>query len=137
MKRRRFTTILALGVLLCAVVWADPPPKRGKRRWLVSIVALVAAGAADVHSSYGGYEANPLLRSANGRLEVRGVAIKFGLLGAVAGVEHLIIRKRPEAANTACVSNLAATAALTAVAVRNDRVRAAEELRLRLNGGAP
>lgn len=118
-------------ILVCATAWAQEPPKRTKKRWLVSVAVLLAAGAADVHSSYGGYEANPLLRSADGRLRVRGVGIKFGLLGAVAGVEYLMIRKHPEAAGTAFVSNLAGASALTAIALRNYRVRGAA-----LRGGA-
>ena len=125
---------LALLLILTTAAWAQEAPKRSKKRWLVSVAVLVAAGAADVHSSYGGYEANPLLRSADGRLRVRGVGIKFGLLGAAVGVEYLMIRKHPEAAGTAFVANLAGAAALTAVALRNYRFRGAEALRL--SGGA-
>ncbi len=122
-------------ILMCVAAWAQQPPRRTKKRWLLSVAVFVAAGVADAHSSYGGLEANPLLRSADGRLRARGVGIKFGLLGAVAGAECLIIRKNPEAANTVFVANLAGTAALTAVAVRNYRVWAAERA-LRPSGGA-
>mgnify|MGYP001590095481 CR=1 FL=1 len=121
-------------LLICASVWAQEPPRRTKKRWLLSVAALIAAGAADTHSSYGGYEANPLLRSADGRLRARGVAIKFGLLGGAIATEYLIIRKHPETGDTAFVANLAATSALTAVAVRNYRFRGAEALRP--SGGA-
>jgi len=117
---------LALCLILCySLTWAADPPKRSKKRWVLSVAALVAAGAADVGTSYGGYEGNPLLRSADGRLKVRGVAIKFGLLGAVIGVERLILRKHPEAERTAVVSNLIGAGALTGIAVRNYRLRSA------------
>jgi len=59
-----------------------------KLYWL-SVGALVAGHTLDAVSSYGAGEANPLMRSGNGRLGMRGIAIGGGLIGAVVLAQQL------------------------------------------------
>ena len=65
-----------------------------KSPWGQSIAAFVLASIADSHSSIGMREINPLLRSANGRFQKKGVAMKFG--GVVSGVviPQVLVKKK-------------------------------------------
>ena len=86
-----------------------------------SVAAVTAAQTLDMHSSWGKYEANPLLRSPDGRFGVRGVAVKSSIAVGSLGVQTLILRKWPKARKAAVVINFAAAGAISVVAVRNYR----------------
>ena len=104
--------------LVVALATADAGERmKTLARW--SRIALVAASAADVASSYGHQELNPFLRSRDGRFGVRGVSIKLGVLGAWMLIQRRIGHEEP----TVVWSNFAASAVLGAVAARNWRVR--------------
>ena len=94
-----------------------------RRAWLRSAAPLVAAAALDVASSYGGRELNPLLAGRRGTFDARSAALKFGLTGALLGVEYLILRKHPERARARARLNWIATGITAGVAVRNFAVR--------------
>lgn len=71
-----------------------------KKRWLTpyraSQLALVGAMTADIGSSWGCAEANPILRSADGRFYGRGTAIKVGVTSTGLLLTHLLKRKFPK-----------------------------------------
>jgi hypothetical protein len=98
---------------------ADEPVRRKNRLWKVSLAVLGAVTVADVHSSLGRQEANPLLRSHNGQFSARGVSIKAAIVGTTIGVQYLLLRKNPDAAGAAAYTNFAIAGATGAVAGRN------------------
>lgn len=58
--------------------------------------ALVGAAAADIASSWGCAEANPILRSADGRFGGRGFALKAGFTAGSLVATHLLKKKFPK-----------------------------------------
>ena len=96
---------------------ADPPQHR--TLWSVSIAAMAGAEVADAISTRQGIkagrtEANPLMRS-------DGVLIKTAAVGAVVGVEWLLLRHRSKRA--AVVVNFVSAGALAGIAARNWRIK--------------
>lgn len=71
-----------------------------KRPWLGPLrafeISLIGGVAADSMSSWGCFESNPLLRSADGRFGARGLVIKAGISGGGLLVAHLLHRKFPK-----------------------------------------
>lgn len=59
---------------------------------VVSQVALAGTSATDLASSWGGYEANPLLRGPDGRFGTSGAAAKLGMVAGVIALERLWLR---------------------------------------------
>lgn len=103
---------LALLALLCLPLVAQD------RLYRVSVVTVAAAHVVDAHSSWGGYEANPLLGS--GRFGGRHAAIKAAW---VAG--PLVAQSRMPAKHRRWMTwvNFATAGALMWVAGRNYRVK--------------
>ena len=101
--------------------WSEPrTTSPGSRTvWRASAIALLLATAADAHSSYGRHEANPLLRSRDGRFDNRGIALKGLITGGALGAQWLLFRKHEGAVKVAAISNFAAAATLSSVAIRN------------------
>ncbi len=95
---------------------AQAEEHRHGKLWRVSVAILGAVTIADMQSSVGRMEANPLLSSSDGRFSGRGMALKGVGVGAVVGVQWLLLRKNPKAAPWAAGANFAA-AALTGTAV--------------------
>ena len=135
-------TLCALGALLCFAriargqsLYVDSIPvpnqecqrkaKRvlffGKSNYVVSVAALTAAHVADTHSSWGREELHPLLRSADGRFGVKGLAVKSSLVAGHLTVQTLILRKWPQARRAAAVLNFALAGIVGVIAVRNYR----------------
>lgn len=85
-----------------------------------SIAALLSSNGADTASSWGQLEANPAL---GGQFNSKSAAVKFGVLGAVVGLELLQVRKNPNSEKPLAITNFVMAGALTGVAVRNWRVR--------------
>lgn len=110
--------LCAVGFLLCCAGIA-----RGQNRPLYwsSVAALTAAHVADTHSSWGKYEANPLLRSSDGRFGLRGAAVKSGIAAGNLTVQTLILRKWPKARKAAAIINFAAAGVIVGIAARNYR----------------
>jgi hypothetical protein len=96
-----------------------PPETEAIRRWKLSIVPLLASQALDVASSHGKFEGNALLASPNGRFGAKASLMKLGVVGAVLGVEYLVIRKNPRAAKMLWKLNWGSSAVTGAVAARN------------------
>lgn len=95
---------------------------RGAALWKVSIAAMLAASAFDAASSMGKNEQNPLLRSSDGTFGTRGVAIKFGLMGASLAPQ-IIFRNRKDLRRLFTIINFGDTAMFTAIGVHNVGVK--------------
>ena len=94
--------------------------KASNRLWNWSAVALVAANTADIHSSLGGRELNPLVRGADGRFDLgRGVALKIAAVGGSLFVQSLFPRGKKLFAKI----NFGAAGVTGGVAVSNYRKR--------------
>ncbi|HSW50189.1 MAG TPA: hypothetical protein VLH09_08445 [Bryobacteraceae bacterium] len=96
-----------------------------KKRFWVSVALVAAASVADVHSSRGLAEANPLLRNRQGGIDVaRGVWIKSATVGGVVLLETLLLNKAPEhrLEKPFTVINTLAAGAVTFTAARNYRI---------------
>ncbi|MBK7928540.1 MAG: hypothetical protein IPJ98_13930 [Bryobacterales bacterium] len=89
------------------------------RMWKASLAAMAAASAADLLTSVGKRERNPLLQSADGRFRARGIFIKSALTGGAITSQMLLLRKNPEAAPYAAAANFALSGLFTSVAVHN------------------
>ena len=109
-------TLCAIGFLLCCAGIA-----RGANLYPASVTTFAAAQVLDVHSAWRKYEANPLLRSPDGRFGVRGVTIKSGIAAGNLTVQTLILRKWPKARKAAAVIYFAAAGMIVGVAARNYR----------------
>jgi hypothetical protein len=90
-------------------------------RW--SQAALVAGATADVASSWGAREGNPILRGNDGRLGSQGASIKLGMIAGGLTLQYIAFKRHPEAARSIAISNFVAASALGGLALRNARVR--------------
>jgi hypothetical protein len=95
------------------------PGARPSKLWRWSVAALAAGSAADSWSSYGHTELNPLLRGPQGRFSARAIGIKAAIAGGSVATQWLILRKRPETARAAALTNFAMAGIFTGVAARN------------------
>ena len=102
---------------------AKAEEKRHGKLWRVSAAVLGAVTIADMQSSVGRMEANPLLSSQNGRFTSRGVALKGLVVGGALGAQWLMIRKSPKAAPYAAGINFAAAALTGAAVVHNHMLK--------------
>ena len=119
-KQMGFGFLLALS--LCAMQ-APAEEVRHRKLWRVSAAILGAVTIADMQSSLGRPEANPLLQSPNGRFTARGAALKGMGVGAVIGAQWLMLRKNPKAAPFAAGVNFAASALTGAAVVHNHMLK--------------
>lgn len=97
-----------------------------KGQWLtplrVAEFSLIGGIAADSLSSWGCYESNPLLRSADGRFGAKGFAIKAGISGGGLLVAHLLRRKFPKLEKPLSFAFGGSAAWLHGIAIRNRAV---------------
>lgn len=94
-----------------------------KKLWRISAAVLGAVTVADMQSSYGRQEMNPLLQSGPQRFGGRGIAIKSAIVGATLGTQWFLLRKNPQAAGYAAGTNFAIATATGAVALRNHMLK--------------
>lgn len=87
-----------------------------------SMVALLAGSTADMVSSYGQPELNPILAS-NGQFNAKSVGIKFGIVGGIAVGEVLLLHRHPEMTRTVEIVNFTGAGVTGGVAARNWRIR--------------
>ena len=92
---------------------------RWRRQWAVSLAPLFASEALDAAGSYGMRELNPLLAGSNGGFGMRATTLKFGVVGALAGAEYFVVRKRPASAKIFTLVNWVTAGATTGLAVHN------------------
>lgn len=115
----RLVMVLLIASLSCNAETSKPR----RRTFWASIAAVGLSAVLDVHSSYGKAEANPVARSADGRLGMRGVSIKLATAGAIVGWELITTRRRPSFERSAAIVNFGLAGAWTGMAVRNYGVR--------------
>lgn len=77
-----------------------PAPPDLTPKWMspyrMAQFAMVGAAAADIASSWGCAEANPILRSSDGRFRAQGLAIKAGFTAGSLVATHLLKKKFPK-----------------------------------------
>lgn len=122
MLRITLFPLLLAGLILPAASAAERP-SRWHAVWRVSQALLAGSDAADIASSWGKNEANPLVRSGP-RFSYGSAAIKVGALAGGLAAQHYIARKYPEETSLMASVNLAAAAVLGVVAARNMQVAA-------------
>jgi hypothetical protein len=113
--------LLLLAGLILPDSSAAERPSRWHAMWRASQALLAASDAADIASSWGKNEANPLVRSGQ-RFSYGSAAIKLGALAGGLAAQHYIARKYPEEKSLMASVNLAAAGALGVVAARNMQV---------------
>ncbi len=108
---------------LVARLRSEAPPSRDfhrpNRLWKTSIAVMAAASAADLLSSIGKRERNPVLRGPDGRFGARGVAIKSALTGGALVSQFFLVRRNPHAAPYAAFANFGMAGVFTSVTVHN------------------
>ena len=93
--------LLLLAGICCALhaqewrLLQSPAPTPNRTLWRASVVALAAANALDVHSSWGKHELNSTLAGPGGNFGKDGALLKLGFQGGLLGVEYLITRGHP------------------------------------------
>ena len=88
--------------------------------WTASVAAYGGAQVADIASSLGKLERNPVFGQ---RFTARDAALKGGIAAGNITVQVLILRKWPSAKRAAAVVNFVAAGVVTVVAVRNAGAR--------------
>jgi hypothetical protein len=112
-------------VALCVAASVGTAAEWRSRLFRVSQAIYIGANAADIASSRGSWETNPLLRSSDGRFGSRGIAIKGGVLAGILATQWICHRKlgqRVELPFTA--TNLVHSAVMATVVRNNTRIRA-------------
>lgn len=115
--------LMTLTTSMFAQSWNAPTPERtdhGDLWWKVSTATLVAASAADLHSSWGKCcERNVLLASPDRTFSTRGAMIKTAALGGQISIQTLLRKKSPKLRTLFTIVNFGATAAMSMVAAHN------------------
>jgi len=84
--------------------------------WRWSVAALAAGNAADIASTIGQTERNPMLGPS---MNVRAVSIKVGIAAGSVAFQAIIEHKRPRAEKAFSAANFATSSALAGLAARN------------------
>lgn len=133
--RRILTTAVVLSVLSApglqvaraaetylAAGEAPAAPRKWKKRWVASWLAVVAVNALDIHSSRGHGEANPLLRDRSGRFSVGKASLfKLAIGGGFFASQALVMRASPgkDYYRPFTIANTVAAGGLAGVVVHN------------------
>jgi hypothetical protein len=90
-----------------------------KKQWAISLAPLFVSESLDAASSYGMRELNPLLAGADGGFGMKAAGMKFGVIGALAGVEYILVKKYPHSAKFFSIVNWTTAGATAGLAVHN------------------
>jgi hypothetical protein len=102
----------------------SPQPQHHNKLWKVSAALLTAVTIADMQSSIGRREANPLLASSqSGQLSGQGIALKSLVVGGALGVQWFMLRRNPQASKYAAGANFAMTAVTGAAVIHNHMIK--------------
>jgi len=115
--------VLLLAALIAPAASAAEKPSRWRTVWRASQVLLAGADIADAASSWGKAESNPLLATGP-RFSYGSLAIKMGALAGILTAQHFLVRRNPEQVALYGCANLAATGALSILAVHNEHIPA-------------
>ena len=108
---------VAIALLLSSAVFAaDPDESQTYYRW--SLAAVAGSQAADIASSWGGTEANPLL-GAGQTFGAKQAAAKCGVIAGAQATAWWFTRRHPKARRLLANINFGVSGATTAVAIRN------------------
>ena len=122
---RTLVVCLALGATAFAetrnLLEHPSPGARPSKLWRLSVAALAAGSTADAWSSYGHVEANPLLGGGS-RFSGRAIGLKAAVAGGVIAGQWLLMRKHPESARAAAITNFGMAAVFSGVAMHNRAV---------------
>jgi hypothetical protein len=134
---RHFVSLLLIAYPLAAQSWAptDPTPRPfaaidvyrpaskppHQALYGASVAALVGANAADLSSSWGRPELNPILTpsGSGARFGWQSATIKLGFTATTLLIQRYILRRRPDLRRSLAISNFIAAGALGGVAARN------------------
>jgi hypothetical protein len=112
---------LILLILFCSL--SSQAEERGNKLWKWSVVALAASTAADVHSSYGMRELNPILRGPDRRFGVSSALVKAGAVGVLVLGQKLFLPGRSGRMKSWSALNFSMAATTSAFATHNYIVR--------------
>src|SRR5579863_7366493 len=87
MRTTKLVGFLVILGLFSAQASAEDIQPRHSKLWKVSAAMLAAVTVADMQSSAGRPEANPLLASRSGQFSGQGAALKSLMVGGVIGVQ--------------------------------------------------
>lgn len=121
--QRTFVLLLLLASLLVPAASAGEKPSRWHTVWHISQALLAGGETADIASSWGKMEANPLVRT-NQRFSYGSMAIKLGVLAGGMTAQHFMQRKHPEQTPVMASANLAAASIFGVAAAHNMHVSA-------------
>ncbi|MCL6505979.1 MAG: hypothetical protein K6T59_03045 [Bryobacteraceae bacterium] len=113
-------------VFAAAVPCLAEGASKWKKIWVTSAAVLAATHVADVTSSRGMPEANPLLRDARGQFHMsRGILIKGAASGGLLVLQGILLKRSKDSNlyKPFSVINLGAAGAVGATALRNHRMR--------------
>jgi len=118
---RIIVLILSMALFNWTAQAEDGGGKWAKRLWKVSLAAVAAGSAADIHSSLGRYETNSLLANRQGMFSAQGIGIKLAIAGAAVGTQQYLLHKHPTVSvyKTGALINFAVAGALGGVAIHN------------------
>jgi hypothetical protein len=93
------------------------------RHWKISLAPLIASQVLDVTSSWGMRELNPLLAQPDGGFGAKSAVLKFGVVGALVGVEYLFAKRSTRAARLFEKLNWTGAAVTSGLAIHNYAIR--------------
>jgi hypothetical protein len=116
--------LLFLVILFPPLASAADRSSRWRAAWRVGQGLLVAGNTADIASSWGKYETNPLIRTGS-RFGYGSMAIKLGLLAGGLAMQNYVAHKFPNRIPYFASADLALAGVLGIVAAHNSGVPAA------------
>lgn len=99
-----------------------PETPRGRGLFAASVAALAAANVADLATSWGRREGNPLIASPNARFGPQSALLKTGFTGVSLAIQWVALRRNPRIYRSLAYTNFAIAGGMSAVAVRNASV---------------
>lgn len=104
--------------LLSPAASAAEKPSRWRAVWRLSEALLAGANGADIASSWGKSEANPLIRTGP-HFSYGSLAIKLGVVTGSLAAQHYLVRRSPNQTPYYASANLAVAGALSVAAAHN------------------
>lgn len=90
--------------------------------WKISAAFLVGALAADIATSWGKREINPLVPTSGGQFGAGSMGLKIGVTGGALAAQHFFLKRSPQAERAMTFTNFGMAGLLTSAAVSNARV---------------
>ena len=114
-----------LASLVFVTIWLPPVASAAEKPWhkiwRVSQAMLVASNAADIASSWGKSEANPMIRTSQS-FSYGSMGIKLGLVAGSLAAQHYLVRTHPDRIPYVVVANFGTAAVMSVTAAHNMHV---------------